>query len=295
MKDTSAALVTHQQGIVATLAKCTIIALRSGAYRYFTDHTSDLLVDGNNYVSGAGVTRSAVQQKAGAAADNLELMGIIDDAEVTNQDILSSLYQDAEMWTFEVNYNDTAGGKSKMTYGVLGEIEFGDDGTFKIKHRGISSRYDNAISRKYGRRCDYTLGDANCGVTVSDPAWTKTGTLTGVTTRRTVTDTARTEADDFFQYGKLIITSGENSGIAMDIKSSSAAGVISTTIPFPFNIVVGDTYVAVAGCNHLLKDAGDVWGAPYTGHCAAKFDNAVKFPGHPEIPGNDFVLGGGGL
>ena len=294
MKDTPAPLVAHYQQVVATRAKCVIIKLRNGVFKRFTEHTKDLVIDGNLYVTGAGISRSAIQQKSGASKDNMDLMGIIDSAEVTDKDILSNLYQDAEMWTFEVNYKDVDMGKNKLTYGRLGEITYGDDGTFKIKHRGITSLFENAIGRKYGKLCHYTLGDTGCGVDTSLAAWKKTGTLTAITSRRRLEDTSRTEADNFFQYGELTMTSGANSGLSVDVKSNTDAGIIVCVIPFPFDLLVGESYEIIAGCNHKLKDKGDVWGSPYTGHCGpAKFDNAARFPGHPEIPGADHVLGGG--
>jgi uncharacterized phage protein (TIGR02218 family) len=42
--------------------------------------------------------------------------------------------------------------------------------------------------------------------------------------------------------------------------------------------VVGDTLVAVAGCDRQLTT------------CRDKFHNTVNFRGFPHIPGNDFVL-----
>jgi len=296
VKDTPAALVSHYQGVVATRARCIIILLRNGTYQYYTDHAKDLAIDGNIYVSGAGVTRSAVQQKVGAAKDNLDIMGIIDSVYITEKDILSNYYQDAEIWTYEVNYKDVSMGKNKLTYGTLGEVTNEDDGTFKIKHRGITSKYENAISRKYGPLCHYTLGDANCGVNISAAAWTKTGTISAIVSRRTFEDVGRTEEDDFFQYGKMTLLSGANNGLTVDVKSNISTGTIHCVMPFPFDVLVGESYSIEAGCNHLLKAAGDEWGTTYTGHCGpAKFDNAQRFPGHPEIPGEDHVVGGRGL
>ncbi len=123
-------------------------------------------------------------------------------------------------------------------------------------------------------------------------AWTKQGSVTGVSSRRLCVDTGRSEANNWFQYGRLTFTSGDNAGLSMDVKRSLADGTIELKFPMPFDIAAGNTYEIETGCNHLLKKAGDTPGSPYTGDCRAKFANAPNFRGECECPGADGILAG---
>lgn len=120
-------------------------------------------------------------------------------------------------------------------------------------------------------------------------AWTKQGSLTAVSSRRLFVDTGRTEANGWWQYGLLTFTSGANDGLAMDVKRSLADGTLELKFPMPFDAIAGDDYQVSAGCNHLLKVAGDTPGTAYTGDCRAKFANAANFRAECEIPGEDAV------
>lgn len=123
-------------------------------------------------------------------------------------------------------------------------------------------------------------------------AWTKEGTVTGVTSRRIFTDTSRTEDDNSFRFGILTWTSGNNNGVSQQVKRSLNTGLIELKFPMPFEIAISDTYEISEGCNHMLKMPGDVWGGTYTGDCLAKFDNVPNFRGECEIAGQDAALSG---
>lgn len=123
-------------------------------------------------------------------------------------------------------------------------------------------------------------------------AWTKQGTVTGVTSRRIFADTARTEDDNSFRFGLLTWTSGNNSGVSQQVKRSLDTGLVELKFPMPFDIAISDTYEVSAGCNHMLKMPADTWGTTYTGDCLAKFANVENFRGEPEMSGQDAILSG---
>lgn len=99
-------------------------------------------------------------------------------------------------------------------------------------------------------------------------------------------------APRWFQFGQCVFSTGDNTGWAMDVKAHNSSMQIEVLFDYPFQIAVGDTGALTVGCNHKLKDKGDVSGSPYTGHCRARFNNAVHFQGDAEIPGIDGVLAG---
>ncbi len=108
---------------------------------------------------------------------------------------------------------------------------------------------------------------------------TLTGALTGATDNRNFADTSRTEADDFWTFGLLTFTTGNNIGIALEVKNYTlSTGSFELYVAMPFVIQVGDTYEVHAGCDKLLAT------------CITKFDNVKNFRGQPYIPGQDHIL-----
>jgi len=66
----------------------------------------------------------------------------------------------------------------------------------------------------------------------------------------------------------------------MEVKTSTAAGVITLQQAMPFATVIGDTYSMSAGCAKTLDT------------CRVKFNNVVNFRGFPHVPGMDKMVAG---
>lgn len=147
---------------------------------------------------------------------------------------------------------------------------------------------------------DTTLGNTTAdgtAVWTCYEAYTKEGTVTGVTDDQVFQDTGRSEAADEFTYGWVEFTSGNNNGLQLPVKDYAANGTFTLLFPAAFSIAISDTYKAVRGCNKHLKLDGDVWGTAYTGDCRVKFNtedggNAKRFGGFPELPGDDKIFAG---
>jgi uncharacterized phage protein (TIGR02218 family) len=127
--------------------------------------------------------------------------------------------------------------------------------------------------------CRYRLGstampDGLCMIDLDD--WTVTGTVDSAASTYEFTDAARAEADDWFAEGVITWTSGLNAGLSQKVRASTAAGVISLSLPMVQAIQTGDTYSMHAGC--LKRHLED---------CRDKFDNILNFGGEPHLPGQD--------
>lgn len=108
---------------------------------------------------------------------------------------------------------------------------------------------------------------------------TLTGTLTSVTDNSNFVDTSRTEADDFWTFGLLTFTSGNNIGIGLEVKDYVlSTGAFETYTAFPFTVAGSDAYEVHAGCDKIFTT------------CKTKFDNVKNFRGEPHIPGQDHIL-----
>lgn len=86
----------------------------------------------------------------------------------------------------------------------------------------------------------------------------------------------------YFTYGLLTMTSGANTGMAMEV-GAYTPGSISLRLSFPNPVAVGDTYSLVAGC-----------GKRFIEDCKTRFNNAANFRGEPFVPGMDQMILFGG-
>ena len=66
--------------------------------------------------------------------------------------------------------------------------------------------------------------------------------------------------------------------------NSFTGGAFVLAFAVPFNIAVGDTFSVVPGCRHRRTE-----------DCKNKFSNVINFRGFPDVPGNDVIVGLGGI
>jgi len=274
MQQLEPALAEHLAGEVTTLATCWRVTRRDGVSQYFTDHDSDLAIGGDVYVARSGIVPSAVTSQAGLAVDNLELEGMLDSENITQEGLLSGLYDHAELEIFMVNYQAPDDGQLHVKSGWLGEVTL-REGVFVVEVRGLSAALQQTIGEVYTPTCRAQLGDARCKKSLV--SYTHSGTVDSVENEFTFYDAARGEAAGYFSYGNITFTTGANAGLTMEIRDFGN-GRFSLFLPLPNAVEPGDAYLAVAGCDKRIET------------CAARFANAVNFRGEPHLPGNDRIL-----
>lgn len=280
MKSVSAGLASHLAQECTTLATCWKCTRLDGTVYGFTDHDQDLVVDGVTYDAATGYTRSAIKTTGALNVDGLDLEGAFDSVAITDADLHAGKWDYAAIEVFMVNWADLTQGTLKLRRGRLGEIRSGRQ-IFVAELRGLTQLLQQRVGRTYGQNCDADLGDARCGVTLA--SYTFSGSVTGVTSNRVFASSGRTEADAYFDNGKITFTSGNNNGLAMEIKTWVNSGkTFSLYLPMPYTVQVGDTYSVVAGCRKRFAQ-----------DCVAKFSNGRNFRGFPHIPGTNRLVSGG--
>lgn len=277
MKAVSANLATHLAGVVLTLATCWKVTRTDGEVFGFTDHVEDLVVNGVTYQAATGYTASAVRSTADLAVDNLEVRSFLDAASITASDLLAGIWNHATVEIFRVNYAALGDGTLSVRKGHLGEIRVQGQG-FIGELRGLAQALQQTIGEVYTPSCRADLFDARCGLV--EASFTVTGTVTSVTSNAVFLDTGRTEALHWFRGGKVTWTSGNNDGLAMEVKAwTLSSKTFELMLPMTRAIQVGDTYSAIPGC---LKRFG--------ADCVTKFSNGVNFRGEPHVPGLDAMV-----
>ena len=275
MKTIPAPLLAHY-ALPATSLAYGLKLTRTDATVYgFTssDVDTDQTGDGVLYRSAPGLDVSSLVSSAGFAVDNAEITVLTDDTLITRPDVLAGRWDGAAFTLFEYNARAPSQGVNVLKRGHLGNLQ-PRRGAYVAELRGLRQALQQTVGIVVQPTCRYRLGDARC--TKALGAFTVTGTLTAVTNQYVFTDTARTEADDWFAEGLLTWTGGNNAGLQVKMRASTSAGLLTASLPMIGTVQVGDTYSLVAGCRkRLLED------------CQAKFDNVLNFGGEPHLPGQD--------
>lgn len=276
-KTISANLKTHLQGEVLTVCTLWKVIRTDAAVYGFTDNSRDVTYNGVTYLAGTGHTPSSISTTVGTNVDNLEVQALLDSNSITAADLEAGLWDFAVIEIMLVNYNSLADGHMTLRKGWIGSVRAGRS-AFSAELRGMMQPLQQVIGRIYAPACDATLGDTRCAVVIA--SYTVTGSVTTATSARVFTDTTRAEADGYFDGGVITWTGGLNSGYEMEVKTSTAAGVITLQQGMPFATVIGDTYSLKAGCDKTLAT------------CKTKFNNVVNFRGFPHVPGSDRLMSG---
>ncbi len=193
MRACSAAFKAHLAAEVQTLATCWKATLRNGTVFGFTDHTRDIVFDGQTYESSTGYTPSAIDTSAALNVDNMEVEAIMTSDAISEADLIAGLWDYAEVEVFWVNWADLTMGRMILKSGTLGEITIKKK-TFVAEIRGLTQNFTNVLGEMSSPTCRVKrFGDARCKKSLA--ALTVTGTVdTTDPTARVIFDAARVEA-----------------------------------------------------------------------------------------------------
>lgn len=263
---------------------CAKITRKDGMVTGFTSHDETLVIDDVTYHANHGMVFNALAQSANLENANSQAAAPTGTNGIDPADVRNGLYNFAEVRIFRVSFENPEAGTIPVQRFWISNLVQKDERQFGCDLQGLSSRYDAQIISQTSLECRYDFGsqntDAGTGCTLDALDFTFTGTVTtGSTDGSTFSDTGRTEADKYFQYGLLTWTGGANEGLQMEVKTyTQSGGAFVLFQPMASAISVGDTYECVAGCDKLLDT------------CCHKFNNAINFGGEPYIPGTSVIL-----
>lgn len=255
---------------------CLKIERTDGVVYAFTEHDQDLTIASILY-SSFSYSPSSLQTKSNLAVNNFDIEGLIEAGAVELGEIRRGLFDGARLTYFMYDWDNAVVVKTLLT-GFLGEVK-PVRGRYRAEFRSLLQFLQQPIGRKYTIDCDAEFGDSRCGFNAATV--TVTGTITGVTSNRVFSDSGRAEADDYFNYGVITFTSGDNNGLSMEIEAFGA-GQFTTFLAMPYDVAIGDTYSAVSGCDRKLET------------CRDKFNNVLRQKAFSFIPGRDELLRIGG-
>jgi uncharacterized phage protein (TIGR02218 family) len=280
MRTIPSALQARLDSGVTTLARCWKLTRRDGIVQGFTDHDSDLVIDGVTCRAGTGFTTSEATGRFDLAVDGSEIAGALADDALNETDLAAGRYDAARIETWLVDWSDPTL-KVMTACGTLGEVKR-EGQAFSAELRGLADALSQESGRLYTAKCGADLGDARCKRDLSSSEWSGEGTVVAPETASVVVVSGlEIFADGFFTAGRLTWTSGANAGLSVEIKEHRIAeGIVRLSLwqSVPEPIASGDTFSITAGCDKTFAT------------CRDRFANTVNFRGFPHIPGNDFVV-----
>jgi len=274
MKTVSVALQNHLGRELATLATLVKITRTDGQIFGFTSYDKDMVIGGVAYKADGAFQASAIQNRSTLSTDNLEMVGLLDSSSISESDLRCGRYDHARVDVYMCNWADLTQGMMQLRRGWLGEVKI-IGGKYQAELRGLHDLLQRPFGKHYSPECRYGFGDTSC--TINLATYTVTGSVSAMADSARFTDSARSEANDVFNYGLLTWTSGANSGIAMEVKSFLSKQ-FTLWLPMPYAIAVGDSYSVYKGCDKRFAT------------CQSTFNNATNFGGFPHLPGVDRIL-----
>lgn len=227
------------------------------------------------FVPTDSVIPSALQRQSGIKDANVSLTGIITSDQIKDDDLRAGRFREAKVTVFLVDWKWPSAGYFSRQIFYIGAVGYTRE-FWQAEINAVPAWIKQDQGRVYSNDCDWQLGDNKCKINLA--TFTASGIVTAIATqRRAFTAGGLTPTTDYYTDGQLTWTAGNNVGLSFDVKSSSGTNV-EQQLGTPFDIVVGDTFSIVAGCDHLR------------GTCVAKFNNIVNFGGFPYLPGNDVLI-----
>lgn len=113
----------------------------------------------------------------------------------------------------------------------------------------------------------------------AEEAFRRFATVATVTSNQVFTITVtepRASVDDWFKFGAVEWLTGNNAGLAQEVKAWTAAtNTVKLFLGMEFAVQAGDTLTVYAGCDKKKAT------------CGSKFSNINNFRGEPYVPGQD--------
>lgn len=245
---------------------------------WLTTHTEPILFEGDTY-SPAALQESARRGQTGGVVPNSDIVAVIDDAFITEDDLFRRVYSDCVIVTRVVDYRYPWAGSFEHNTRYIESITH-DGEVFTASAQGKTSKLKDKAGYTFTRPCPAALGDVDCSFDLSVRAG---DTVVGATVAVVASDRDFTMntmptavADGFYTWGRIVWTSGLNTGhvsvVRSYVDSSKSFELIDNA---PFAPLAGDVGTVYAGCDGLRAT------------CKTKFDNFDNYQGHPFLIGSD--------
>jgi uncharacterized phage protein (TIGR02218 family) len=263
MRNLSPQLENHLSQEVTSLAGCYLLTLKDKSIKAFTDYIEDLSINGVLYKANSGFGKSAIVSNNNFNADNLEIEAILDEENISENDLITGVYDMAQIEIFLVNYLDPNAGRIVLKTGYLGRVTL-KQGKFSIEIMGVAHKLMSNVSKVFSNNCRANLGDEFCKF---KPSFVD-GIVSKVFGNNSWIDDGLAYDNGYFNYGVVRFKTGKNAGSSFEVKEFLEKRIV-TCLNLPYIIEVGQEYQIMVGCDKKFSS------------CINKFNNAINFRGEP--------------
>lgn len=146
------------------LATAWRIRRRDGEVLGFTDFDAPLAFDGTIFAPSTASGRGA--HELGLDVDAARFIGALVSDGLASEDLDSGLYDGATIEAWRVDWSKPAA-RMRILVGTFGAVRR-TGSAFEVEVRDAKAALDRPVGRVYARSCDADLGDARCGVDLTD-------------------------------------------------------------------------------------------------------------------------------
>ncbi len=146
---------------------CWRLTRRDGVVIGLTEHDRVLTIDNIVYEPGVALEASAFTSSDRLQPGQASALGALSSEAITEEDLQAGVWDAARIdvlrvdWKVPQDYVQIWAGRfSEITYGALG---------FEAELVSLKADFERPVGRIFSRRCDAVLGDARCGIDLSDP------------------------------------------------------------------------------------------------------------------------------
>lgn len=257
-----------------TAVRCGRVVCRSGLTIRIAAYPHDLTMSNATvYQAGSGFEYSGYTAEASFAASVVDLEGFIGYAGITRDKLASGLFDGAVCYYFTTSFLAPVEDDQPDMKATFGKTTL-DDERFKIEQMALVDLLGQDFGLTYTAFCPKKFGGQEYGGCQVDlTALDEVGAVTHVISPTVFRDSSRGNPDDYFGWGYITFTSGDNVGLdAIRIDSYAADGTFTLMMAPYYPLTVGTTFSVVPGCRGRMED------------CRDKFNNIQRFGGDPWIP-----------
>lgn len=155
MRSVPEALAVAVESGAATLCHVWLVTLKDGARLGFTDHDRPLEVEGVVCSAESGWTAGAADSALGGAPGASAVAGVLDDARVTEAELLGGAWDGAAVELWRVDWSAPEG-RVRLQRGTVARVRREGE-RFTAEVVGPLAALDRVIGRTFGRSCDAWL------------------------------------------------------------------------------------------------------------------------------------------
>jgi len=242
---------------------------QDGTITAYAQHTRVLVFGGVTYYP-APIEIATLSSSIGLKTNSSQLIIPLDNI-VTRKNVEAGKWKSADLVLEYVNYLDPSMGSTGKQIGKTGKIELIGP-TVKIEFRSLSSLLSQTIGELTSPADRNAFPLSTADNVVNESSYIITRNVDVVTSNRVFTVDGAALEDNYYRYGRIKFTSGQNNSQYMEIQEN-AGNLVTLQLPMSDLVAHGDSVELLAGYDGSMAE------------CRDRFSDGVNFNGENTLPG----------